>query len=64
MIKSKEKYNYYKSQLKRVKFKNWNETQSMKIIDYEGNETNWFHINKESIPILIEYLRKQLEATK
>ncbi len=48
--------NYYKEQLKRLKEK-WPYALTLKIIDSEGNETNWFNLNKESIPIVIKYIQ-------
>ena len=47
--------NYYESQLKRLKEK-IPYAVTVKMVDFEGNETNWFNLNKESIPILIKYL--------
>lgn len=48
--------NYYEQMLARLKEKA-PYAISIKLVDSEANETNWFNLDKESIPILIKYLK-------
>jgi hypothetical protein len=53
---------YYASELKALKDGNF--PKSVKIFDGEGNQTKQLDLNAESIPVLIEYLKREKVAVK
>lgn len=57
-----KKYNYYKDQIEKINPKS--SVISIKITDFDGNETKNFSLNKESIPELKKLISKILKNTK
>jgi hypothetical protein len=53
---------YYKDQLKRLK--NGEYQKSLKLFDGNGNATNQMDLNIDSIPVLIQFLQKELKLAK
>lgn len=54
------KYSYYKNELKRLVTDN-EYNQSVIISDSQGNKTKTLSLNVESIPVIMEYLSKELQ---
>jgi len=57
------KYNYYKSELNRLK----DSTENYKAVmfnDGKGERTHYLNLNQESIPIIIKSLEKELKRLK
>lgn len=53
---------YYKDQLNKLVNSEW--FKSLKIFDGSGNSTHQMNLNTESIPILIEFLKKEQKRLK
>lgn len=51
--------NYYKRQLERLKETDY--LMAVKFVDGLGTQTNNMNLNKESIPVIIEWLLKLLK---
>lgn len=62
MTKQKE-FNYYESELSQLKPDN-EYSQSMVISDGQGNKTKTLALNSESIPVLIDFLKKEAKRIK
>ena len=56
------KFNYYESQLKNLE--NGEYFKSIKVFDGNGNSTKQLDLNKESIPVIIEFLTQELVKLK
>lgn len=54
--------NYYVNQLEQLKDSEYYKT--IKLVDSFGNTTKVLNLNSDSIPVLISYLKKELERVK
>ena len=53
---------YYKNELNRLKDSEY--FKSVKLFDGNGENTKQMDLNSESIPVLIEFLQKELKKNK
>ncbi len=52
--------NYYKNQLEKLNIES--ELITIKLYDYDGNKTNDFSLNEESIKVLIGFFTERLNT--